>query len=805
MSTARRTCTALAVAALAFAGALAVVPPASAATSVSTWADLQTAVAAGGDVQLDADIDNTGDPGGYLTVPTGEPVTLDLNGHSLAISGVAVGDAAIEVPTGAALTIEDGVTDSVDNELTATGGPGAAGIGGAFFGGTGTIEITGGVVEATGGLDDLGLGGGAGIGAGILGTPGEIDITGGDVTATGGPEGAGIGGGSYADGGIITLDGTAKVTATGSSGAGIGGGLYGDGGTTTIGGTSQVNATGRYGGAGIGGGLEGAGGTVDITGGTVMTTSSNSGAAAIGGGVDGDGAAVTVASGASVTVSNGASFGPGSGSTSDWGSLSNAGTITLLGATDTASEATLTVPDGEEVINTGTITGAGSIDGTGTILNTGRIIDIGSIANQGQGDTGVTVTRNNYRLSFDGLGVTAGGNPDDLLALAASVTDADKSLPTPTLTNGGILAGWFTAASGGVRVTNSTQLSSLGDGPRQVTLYPRWAYPSTVTLSLSPATSVYGQAVTATATVSPSGSVRFYVDGTPAVAQVDAAYGVATSPALVDPTTGALLEPGTHTIRADLVPDAGGYLSSSGQATLTVTKAASTTALAVSADHLSAAVTPVAPGAGTVTGTVAFSVAGQSVGTATLEDGIATLPYTVSTDGTQEVAAVYDGDPHFTGSSDSTSRDNPAITAALSGKKGNHGWWRGPVTVTFTCTTAIAPLTGDCPTPVTLRGDGTGKTITRTIAATDGGAATVTITGIDIDHTNPVVKIRGAKMGHAHCVARDGVSGLTARGCRLTHKTTRKPRVTITRYTATATDRAGNTTTKHLTVRTRRG
>ena len=228
-------------------------------------------------------------------------------------------------------------------------------------------------------------------------------------------------------------------------------------------------------------------------------------------------------------------------------------------------------------------------------------------------------------------------------------------------------------------------------------------------------------------------------------------------------------------------------------------QATTTTGVAVHAASISATVSAVAPGAGAPAGLVTFSVAGESVGTANLVDGVATLSYSVETGMTRTVAAVYAGDDSFTGSSDSTSRSDPSITATVSSAaaKTGSGWYRTPVTVTFHCTTNGADLNAPCPSPVQFAGNGAAQSVTRSIVATNGGVATVTMGGINLDRSAPSVRVTGVRNGAvyggkaptARCVARDALSGLAS--CRLTRHTSG----TRTTYSAQATDQAGNTTT----------
>ena len=131
------------------------------------------------------------------------------------------------------------ITDENENgKLIATGGNGAAGIGGGLYAGGNDITIAGGKVAATGG--DYG----AGIGGGFFGNGNDITITGGKVTATGGDYGAGIGGGNQGNGSNITItDGEVAATG-GTNGAGIGGGLRKNGEKITVSGDATLKVQG---------------------------------------------------------------------------------------------------------------------------------------------------------------------------------------------------------------------------------------------------------------------------------------------------------------------------------------------------------------------------------------------------------------------------------------------------------------------------------------------------------------------------------------------------------------------------------
>jgi hypothetical protein len=325
---------------------------------------------------------------------------------------------------------------------------------------------------------------------------------------------------------------------------------------------------------------------------------------------------------------------------------------------------------------------------------------------------------------------------------------------------------------------------------------------TTVSVVTAVASTVFGQETTATATVSAAvgsavGVVAFAIDGAALGAPVTVTGGKATSQVLLG-SGGKPLVPGSHEVTAVFTPtDVTVYGGSQGSVSHVVGLAGTTVKLVVGATTLTATVLPVAPGVGTITGAVVFTVGGAKVGQATLQDGVATLDHVVAPGMTQRVAATYAGDTHFTGSSASTSRYDPKITATVTSAyaRTRYGWYRSAVTVTFRCVTQGAPLAAPCPAPVRLTRSGGGQSVTRTIVATDGGVATVVVRMINIDLVRPTVRIDRVRNGAVYfgvapaprCIARDALSGVAS--CRITTRTV-GDRVS---YRATATDRAGNT------------
>ncbi|WP_191089845.1 Ig-like domain repeat protein, partial [Nesterenkonia ebinurensis] len=208
------------------------------AAEVDAWPgfleDVNDACDGDGEIMLEGDVTAPLDEQEFLDLEDCHLI-LDLNGHALTIYGpgennaVGPGDgnAAIHVPEGASLTINDS-SGNHDGSLTVTSGQYGAGIGSHARGNAGELVITGGTVNATSFSSGAGIGGGWWEGAG-----GTVRIEGGVVTASSDLYGAGIGGGDRGNGGEVVITG-GIVTAMGGTievssnpGAGIGAGADG--------------------------------------------------------------------------------------------------------------------------------------------------------------------------------------------------------------------------------------------------------------------------------------------------------------------------------------------------------------------------------------------------------------------------------------------------------------------------------------------------------------------------------------------------------------------------------------------------
>jgi Bacterial Ig-like domain (group 3)/Pro-kumamolisin, activation domain len=231
---------------------------------------------------------------------------------------------------------------------------------------------------------------------------------------------------------------------------------------------------------------------------------------------------------------------------------------------------------------------------------------------------------------------------------------------------------------------------------------------TTTTLTVSPPSpSVFGQPVTFTATVAPvppgagapTGTVAFTADGVP-IAGCGGVALSATSPYQASCTTASLSVAGSpHSIVATYTGDGNFLGSTSGALSYTVNKDATTTTLSASpagsqtfgqAVTFTATVAPVPPGAGTPTGTVAFSVDGTPVGTQPLS-GSAQASITTSSlsAGSHSIVAAYSGNGSFLPSASPTLPYSVTCAVTITGTH------PGSLVVTSsTCVSAGATVTG---------------------------------------------------------------------------------------------------------------
>ena len=283
------------------------------------------------------------DKGKAAVSTTGEGnVSIELNGGSTLRSGYE--HAGLEKNNGGSLTIAD---EDKNGKLTAWGEQQGAGIGGGSGKDGSNIFITGGGVNAIGGLAA------AGIGGGLSGSGSNITISGGKVGATNGLNGAGIGGGQHGSGSNITISGGEVNAIGGDWSAGIGGGHTGDGSDITISG-GEVSASGGENGAGIGGGVYGKGEGITVSGNAQLKVR--------GGSVHGD-------YGTGAGIGGGGSYGTdGAEVEPDICALNPGGKIEYYAPSSSMSgtpNKTVTNPTGDFVWDSGTVTTPATCTGKG--------------------------------------------------------------------------------------------------------------------------------------------------------------------------------------------------------------------------------------------------------------------------------------------------------------------------------------------------------------------------------------------------------------------------------------------------------
>ena len=259
---------------------------------------------------------------------------------------------------------------------------------------------------------------------------------------------------------------------------------------------------------------------------------------------------------------------------------------------------------------------------------------------------------------------------------------------------------------------------------------------TSTTLNSTPNPSVFGQAVTLTATVAPAladplaptGSVTFK-DGATTLGTVALVNGSASL------VTSALAA-GAHSLTASYGGDLEFAASTSAVRTQTVNPGQTTTtltstpnpSLAGQAVTLSTTVTAVAPAVGVPTGTVTFKDGATALATVTLVNGSASTSISTLAVGSHSITAVYNGSPNFqTSTSPAVTQvvNSPTTTSLTStpnpSVKGQ--------TVTLTATVSPVPPAVGVPTGTVTFKDGATSLGTVTLV---NGSASLTISTLAV-------------------------------------------------------------------------
>ena len=267
---------------------------------------------------------------------------------------------------------------------------------------------------------------------------------------------------------------------------------------------------------------------------------------------------------------------------------------------------------------------------------------------------------------------------------------------------------------------------------------------TTAVTSSTGGTSVVGQPVTFTATVTPAnvtgqptGTIVFKDGGT--IIPGCASAALSAKKATCGPVTPSL---GGHSITAEYSGDAGFNPSTAPGFTQTVNRAGTTTTLGSSpnpSDYqqsvtFTATVAVQAPGAGSPTGTVDFKEGGTVLGSGTVgANGQATFSTAALAPTGHSITASYTGDTNFTGSTSSpfTQNVNKVTTGTTLGSSPNPSTYQQSVTFTATVSCPGFTPTGtvDFKEGGTVLGSGTvGANGQATFSTTSLGVATHAVT-----------------------------------------------------------------------------
>jgi hypothetical protein len=508
-----------------------------------------------------------------------------------------------------------------------------------------------------------------------------------------------------------------------------------------------------------------------VAGGQLTFTTPNSGASAS----LSPGNPVTIASNGTATVNASANGTLGSYQvTADSTGVATAATFTLTNQTTPAvSVADASGPyTGNPFQATGTAVG---IDGHTPVLGSFRYdyydnttgTDLGSTAPTNAGNYTVTAT-----FTSGDSGYSSGGTAQTPFTISpAATTTSNVSLSsstavygqpvtlTATITNtqtavipsgtigfynGATELGTATVGANGVATLTLSTLSvgsysltaSFSDpasnftssGSRSAASLTIGKASTTTTLTATTNTTVYGQAVTFTATVAavspsvatPTGTVTFK-DGSTVLGTVSLSNGSAS-------LTTTHLAVGNHSITVTYNASANFKTSSSTAYPVTVSQDGTTAVVTSSVPNpvygqsvtLKATVRASAPGSGTPTGTVTFYHGATVLGTATLSNGVATLNTKALSVGSNSITVVYGGNSNFLGTTSpalvlTVNPDSTTTRLTASSTTAAHG-----TQVTFTA--RVLPMAPGSGTPTGTVSFWVGSALLGTVNLSNGTA-----------------------------------------------------------------------------------
>lgn len=143
----------------------------------------------------------------------------------------------------------------------------------------------------------------------------------------------------------------------------------------------------------------------------------------------------------------------------------------------------------------------------------------------------------------------------------------------------------------------------------------------------------------------------------------------------------------------------------------------------------------------------------------------------------------------------------PTISGAPDRAPNSNGWYNADVIVTFACNDTGGSGLASC-TEATTLAEGAGQSVTGTAVDKAGNTASATVSGINIDKTNPVVTFSGNQGIYAvnetvqiTCTSTDSLSGMAGGTCADISVPAYSLALGTNTVSAEATDKAGNTGT----------
>jgi hypothetical protein len=412
----------------------------------------------------------------------------------------------------------------------------------------------------------------------------------------------------------------------------------------------------------------------------------------------------------------------------------------------------VTFKDGSTTLGTATLSGGIASFATAALsLGAHSLTAAYGGATNFSGSTSAVVTQT-VNLPSSTIVLTSNLNPSvygQSVTLKAVVSPVSPGTGTPdgtvTFKDGSTVIGTATL-SGGAAITavssltgGSHSLTAMYGGSTSFAASTSSVVTQTVNkastatgLNVSPLSSVFGQPVTVTATVSSSsvnmtGTVTFK-DGAAVLGTASVSGGTAS---LIVTT----LSPTIHLLTASYAGDANYSSSASSIALNLVSQASSSTEVVPSANPskfgqsitLVGTVRPVAPSVGTPTGSLTFRDGSTTIGTVALAGGTASLAISSLSVGNHSITAVYNDDSNF-GTSTSpavTQVVSPASTSIVltsSLNPSNFGQ-----TVTFKATVSAVSPGGGTPTGSVVFKDGSSTIGTVTVS---NGVANLSISSL---------------------------------------------------------------------------